>query len=203
MVEHFVIASYARDAVITDHLGALRRALGALADYKYEHVAPGSWQPWIAKLQAAARPGAGAETLEEAARATASTAAVCGECHMASANGPHFTADYAADGDGGLSNTLSDRMERHVWAANRMWEGLIAPSDVAWRAGSNELASLPLKAPKEKPPLAPGFVRELRQLRELGDRARGATEPAERVQIYARLLTSCAQCHERETKTTF
>lgn len=203
MVEHFVLATYARDAVITGHLGALRRALGALADYKYEHVSPGDWKPWIARMQAAARPGASATTLDEAALAVANTAAVCGECHREHRAGPQFPKDDDPDGEAGLSNTLSDRMERHVWAANRLWEGLIAPSDPIWRMGSAELANVPLKAPKEKPALSSQFVQQLRQVRELGDRARGASEPAERVAVYARVLSTCARCHEQEMKTTF
>jgi cytochrome c553 len=198
MLEHFLIANYARDAVITGRLDALRRALKALSEYDYAHVATGDAQPWIAKLQLAAKPGATATSQEEAARAIADVAVVCGQCHAARGTGPVFPNAYDADSDMGLANTLGDRMERHVWAANRMWEGLIGPSDQAWRAGSAELASVPLKAPRHKPALSAEFAAELRQLRELGDHARSSTESAERAQVYARLLVHCARCHDRE-----
>lgn len=201
MFEHFAIANYARDALITGRIGPVRRALGALSEHRYEDVSPGEWRPWIAKLQLAAKPAATAETIEDAARAVANTAAVCGECHQARGAGPHFPEDYDPDSEMGLSNSVFDRMERHVWAANRMWEGLIAPSDRAWRAGSAELANVPLKAPRRNPPLSAAFSADLRSLRELGDQARSMLEPAERAQAYARFLVRCAQCHQREGTT--
>src|SRR5262245_53079650 len=100
-------------------------------------------------MQAAARRGADAESNGgmAIALALANTAAVCGQCHAAAGSGPSFPEADDADAELGLSDTLGDRMERHAWAANRMWEGLIAPSDSAWRAGSAELASVPQRAP--------------------------------------------------------
>jgi cytochrome c553 len=94
-------------------------------------------------------------------------------------------------------------MDRHAWAADRMWEGLIAPSDAAWHEGVSELATVPSKAPKEQPALAPEFVRELREVRALGAEARRAHDASGRAALYARVLTTCAGCHERELKSTF
>jgi mono/diheme cytochrome c family protein len=203
MVEHFVIVTYARDAVIAGKVTEMRRALGALADYKYEHVTPGDWQPWIAKLQAAARPAKTAKTLLEASQAIANTAAVCGECHVAGGSGPNFPTADGPEPDSGLSNTLSERMERHAWAADRMWEGLIAPSDEAWHEGVSELSTLPSKAPADQPTLSPEFARELRAVRALGAEARNTHDSSGRAALYARVLTTCAGCHERELKSTF
>jgi cytochrome c553 len=203
MVEHFVIVTYARDAIIMGNVAEMRRALGALADYKYEHVMPGDWQPWISKLQAAARPATTAKTLLAASQAIANTAAVCGECHIARGSGPQFPTADRQEPDSGLSNTLSQRMERHAWAADRMWEGLIAPSDAAWHEGVSELSTMPSKAPIEEPALSPEFMQELREIRALGAEARRAHDATGRAALYARVLTTCAGCHERELKSTF
>jgi cytochrome c553 len=197
MVEHFVLTTLARNALIVGRLETTRQALGALADHSYADTTPGDWRPWVDRLQAAARQVRSAKTPDEVARAVAGTASVCGECHRSRGRGPDFPQDYDADDDQGLSNTLSDRMERHVWAADRMWEGLTAPSDIAWNAGAGEVASLPSRPPTGKAPLPAGFAAALGEVRAIGSRARLAKQTAERVQIYARFIATCAPCHQR------
>ena len=82
-------------------------------------------------------------------------------------------------------------MVRHLWAADRMWEGLVGPSDDAWLAGSSALAgslSLPsgnVRGPEEL----------LRQVGALAGEAETATGQEARAEIYGRLLGTCSQCH--------
>ncbi|MFI5306640.1 MAG: hypothetical protein ACHQ53_04760 [Polyangiales bacterium] len=202
MAEHFAVATWARDAVINGNLDALRRPLRALADYRYASVAPGGWLPAIARLQEAAVLTAGAETLDLAASGVATMGRVCGECHRESHAGPQFVGDERNEGKS-KSDTLGTRMYRHMWAADRLWEGLTGPSDAAWRAGAEALARAPEQAPRADPPLSPQFVSALLQVRELGQRALEADSLADRANVYGVFLASCASCHAFQVGLAF
>jgi hypothetical protein len=194
MVDHFVIVTFGRDAVINGDLEALREPLAAFADYDYRSVAPGGWLPWIAQIQTAARLTSEASALETAAVGVATMARSCGGCHEASGRGPDFgPSDHETKTPS--SDTLEERMQRHIWAADRMWEGLTAPSDEAWQEGAAALAHTPSSVPATKPPLPPRFVEELLATRALADDAVGATSAAQRADVYAGFIASCANCH--------
>ena len=94
-------------------------------------------------------------------------ARVCGDCHRAKAAGPQFAASQA-DRERTTSDSLGERMQRHMWAVNRMWEGLTAPSDDAWNAGAQVLANAPAAAPNSTPALPPEVVSALSEVREVG-----------------------------------
>jgi mono/diheme cytochrome c family protein len=195
MADHFVIVTFSRDAVINGDLEALREPLRALADYDYEAVAPGGWLPWIARIQAAARLTSDASTLEAAASGVVTMAQACGGCHEASAGGPDFDTSGAVL-DSPASDTLDARMQRHIWAADRLWEGLIGPSAEAWRDGASALAHAPSTPPITNPPLPPRFAAALLAMRELAEGSATA-KLDERAEVYAELLASCASCHAR------
>jgi hypothetical protein len=89
-------------------------------------------------------------------------------------------------------------MRRHQWAAERLWDGLVVPSDEAWKWGATSLSEAPL-APEQ---LTPGKspvpkVGELAQA--VHAIARQATE-VERVDVradlYGDVLATCAECHQ-------
>jgi len=94
-------------------------------------------------------------------------------------------------------------MYRHMWAADRLWEGLTGPSDEAWRAGAQALVRAPEQAPRTQPPLPPRFVSALRQVRELGQRALEADSLADRANVYGVFLASCASCHALQVELEF
>jgi mono/diheme cytochrome c family protein len=202
MAEHFVVATWARDSVINGNLDALRRPLRALADYRYSQVAPGGWLPAIARLQEAARLTADAETLDLAAGGVAVMGRVCGECHRENHAGPRFIGGERDEGKT-KSDTLGTRMYRHMWAADRLWEGLTGPSDEAWRAGAQALVRAPEQAPRTQPPLPPQFASALLQVRELGQRALEADSLADRANVYGLFLASCASCHALQVGLEF
>lgn len=202
MVEHFVIVTWSRDAVIDGSLDALREPLSALAAYEYEHVAAGSWMPWIAQIQAAARLTSEAESLAAAATGVANMARACGGCHAALGRGPDFGSVHR-DVHTLTPDTLGSRMDRHMWAADRMWQGLTGPSDAAWRAGAAALAKAPATAPEFDPPLPADFVRALDEVRELGEAASAATSLEERANVYGLFLAACAGCHAHHVELAF
>jgi cytochrome c553 len=92
------------------------------------------------------------------------------------------------------------RMHRHEWAVDRLWEGLIAPSDSSWAEGADVLESAPFM-----PQLA---VREGgeaietlgQRLHAFGRRAAAESSAEGRAKLYGELLTTCASCHALTAK---
>lgn len=202
MAQHFAVATFARDAIINGELDVAREPLMRLAEYDYAAVAPGGWLTWIAQLQQAARLTAEADSLDLAASGVATLARVCGECHAAMKAGPDFST--APHGESGPSrDSMPSRMYRHMWAADRMWEGLTGPSEEAWHAGAEVLARAPEAPPVTEPPLPEAFVALLAEVRELGQRALEADTLAKRADLYAPFLASCAGCHAHATELEF
>jgi cytochrome c553 len=193
MLEHFVIATWARDSVIDGDIEGLRMPLDALADYSYRSVAPGGWMRGIAQLQAAARLTADANTLEAAARGVAAMGRVCGECHREQ-GGPDVK-HYKPERKGPKSDSYEARMFRHAWAVERLWEGLTSPSDEAWVAGAAALSHAPSAAPTAEPALPPTVVQKLTLVRQLGSKAARADSFEAREKVYGELLVTCAHCH--------
>jgi hypothetical protein len=88
-------------------------------------------------------------------------------------------------------------MQRHQWAAERLWDGLVVPSDEAWQAGALALSEAPL-APQE---LTPGKspvpkVGEMEQMvHALARQALDADRAEVRAHVYGQVLAACAACH--------
>ena len=202
MEAHFVITTWSRDAVINGSLDALREPLLAMADFDYGRVAPGDWMAQIVALQATARVTAGAESLEAAAIGVATMARQCGDCHTEKRHKLYFGPDIRTT-ERPPEASLRERMERHVWAADRMWEGLTGPSDNAWNAGAAALAAVPLASPDSDVVLSAAFKKRLRDMRTVGTKALAAESRAERADVYASLLVSCADCHSQAEELEF
>ena len=88
-------------------------------------------------------------------------------------------------------------MVRHIWAADRMWEGLIGPSDEAWAAGSSALLAewpglddLPGEAGGSG-----GARNYVPQLQDLAKRSVSARDREDRASLYGELLGTCFGCH--------
>jgi hypothetical protein len=88
-------------------------------------------------------------------------------------------------------------MIRHLWAADRMWEGLVGPSSAAWEAGARVLAEdwegfgEAIRA-SSSPDRAQSYVNAIQ---ELGIRASMATTQDARAGAYGDLLGTCNRCH--------
>lgn len=191
MVNHFYIAGWARDTLVYGDLDALRDTLRSIVEYRLPQGAPAG----LAELQEAARVTAQAENLSTAAVGVAAMARVCGDCHRKLAVVIEGKAHHIETVTPKQTDAISERMFRHGWAAQRLWEGLVAPSDSIWQAGAAALQHAPMRAPMMKAPAAPAFARELLHIRELGTRANAAWSMEERTDVYAELLATCANCH--------
>lgn len=128
--------------------------------------------------------------LDEALRREARVAAACAECHALSQGRPVFAAVPPVPPD---AQTREARMARHVWATDRLWEGMIGPDDDRWRRGLEVLAATP--QPFMRLTEAPGFARRLAQLARDQLATRATTLLDDRARAYGEMLVTCAACH--------
>jgi cytochrome c556 len=134
-----------------------------------------------------------ATDLSSVAVQTGKLAASCGSCHQAVEAGPQFVV-------GGRSpngDSQEAQMVRHLWAADRMWEGLLGPSEEAWQAGARALA-------ETEPALAQAYRASTRSggsrmfLSEVNNVAKDALEATGqegRAEVYGKMLNTCNRCH--------
>lgn len=96
-------------------------------------------------------------------------------------------------------------MQRHQWAAERMWQALITPSEEAWIKGTEAMADAPL-APEQLAPerSTPAEIKSLsRRVHSLAEDARGSRDINVWVARYGEMLTTCAECHRALGRQTF
>ena len=189
---HYEIVAELEHAVIGGDLPRLRdRAASFVAasreDEDDEHVL---------RMTAAARTASSAEDLEQAAAAVAEMASTCGSCHVARGAVPSLPPPPAVD----QGRSREAGMRRHAWAVDRMWEGLVVPSEERWMQGSAMFSFLPGCDRGE------AETRDERQTlchraQALGQRAHVTEAWPERVAIHGRLLATCASCHSRAHST--
>lgn len=131
--------------------------------------------------------------LDTVSRHTGQMAAACGRCHEATSGGPRFVvAGGPPQGGPGAK-----QMILHLWATDRMWEGLIGPSEDSWRAGAEALqdswdtaqAILPASS------AANGFALPTDRMRQLAQEAVAASTTEARASAYGKVLATCIECH--------
>jgi cytochrome c553 len=150
MRHHFADATAARDAVIAGKLENVRPPLEALARGESDPAMPDDWRPWLEEMQAAARRGSQARTLDEAAASVAVLGTTCGECHRTTHGGLHDAARSSASYDPGNRTGLDEKMARHKFSADALWIGMTLLQHQAWADGAAALMNIEL----------PGLVNE-------------------------------------------
>lgn len=184
---HFEAASRIQMAILRGDLQAARPAAEAiwavdrLPDMGLESIA------YVRAVQDRAREIRDAGIYGEAAVATGRLAAACGACHVAFDGGPRISYQQPPpEGEG-----FGRHMVRHVWAADRLWEGLLAPSDEAWRLGAELMAEDDMATTR----LSSAAERHAVRLRELAREAVETSDPEARGVLYGRILSTCGACH--------
>lgn len=194
MEEHFVQAQQIKEAVISGDLEAMKASAEWIAQHQAAEGLPEGWEPYVTAMQSAARDIAAAADVEQAAAAAAQVASNCGACHAAVGARPLriLGSDIPPD------PATVPHMRGHLWGADRMWEGLIVPSDVAWENGVAPLAGDPLQ-PHDLSDSAE-YADELRDMairvHELAAEGREAIEIEARAEVYGGFIGTCARCHE-------
>jgi mono/diheme cytochrome c family protein len=187
MQEHFAQVSEVHTAVVGGKLDAAKEAAAWLADHGAFEELPGDWEPHVTAMQTAAQQIVDANDLAAAAAGTAEMGRACGTCHMSLDEGGQFTVvELPVEESGVVAHML-----RHEWATNRLWEGIIGPSDELWLAGAEGLEESPLRPQ--------GAAQEVtdwaNRIHEVGLEAKDAQDLETRASLYADVLGSCAGCH--------
>jgi cytochrome c553 len=169
----------------------------ALAERENDPAVAKQVEPYVEALSKLATQVLEAESIESAARSVSMLAANCGYCHMENRVGLQFGYDQLpAD----LADTQT-HMQRHQWAMDRMWEGVIGPSAGAWKRGTAMLSGEPLHADYIvgiRDPEQAAAANELAgRVHELGRLGSEAATPAARSEIYSEMIFLCASCHQR------
>jgi cytochrome c553 len=189
MHEHLDQVSAIKAAVIAGRLEDVREPATWLATHEEPALLPS-----VEEMRRYAARAASAEDLVAAAAAVGEIARACGDCHQA--NGVEVGFGYATPPSRD-EQSVKAQMQRHLWAADRMWAGLIGPSDVAWNRGADMLAEVQLAASditaKEG---QRAQISELTQrARALGEQAGQAASAELRSGLYGEFLSLCATCH--------
>lgn len=188
----------ARDALIEGDLAAAQRAADRLANTDYKRMFPAAWAHWVAQLQQHAAELALAPNLSAAAQELGRMALTCGECHELHQTGPDTPRSKPLPWEQ-PPDSVQDRMHRHQLGVALMWDGLVLPSEKAWRNGSVTITRAPLRAPERAhEPVAPELHAQIEAVRDLARQARLATTYQERGRVYGELIARCARCHYTE-----
>ena len=182
-----------RPGVIRGDLARAQRSARELLDHCTVRNAPTAVASQVTDVASLARSIAEAPDLRTAALHTARLARACGTCHQATSTSLSLAVVTTPEPGAG---EVSMQMRRHVWASDRMWEGLIGPSDPNWSAGAAVLRDpAPYTAQATRHAVAPQtVVRIADDLRDLGARA-GTVAVTEREHVYGEFLAGCAGCH--------
>lgn len=181
-------------AVISGNLGGVYAPANWLAEHQEPAELSRKWRPFADGMRASARRAAEARDLTTAAAAVGQTGRYCGECHLASGFAVSF--GYAKPPPADLDNTLT-QMQRHLWASDRLWAGLIGPSDAAWESGAKMLAGVDLSVADitGDETLSPLVNNIVQRLRTIGEQAAEAISADRRGELYGEFLSLCADCH--------
>jgi len=189
MQAHFTDALLIRRAVIAGTPEQAASPAEALAKAANLDALPAGWRPFVERMQQIARRITDSTSASQAAAATADLGVACGDCHRQRGGPKASTEPPPAEG-----TALADRMQRHVWATERLWEGLTVPSSEAWTKGANALSTTPFPAELLKQggvhsrSAAGDFAR-------LVGKAPTKKKVEERAALYAELLVTCGGCH--------
>lgn len=195
MHEHFVHLSSAQSAVIEGRLDAAKSATASVWPSARPSELPPKWSPYIGSLKAGVELMGGATELETAAMAVSAIGRACGDCHRAFGIA---TIGEAEQSSAPPPESLGDYMRLHQWAADRLWEGLVGPSDAAWTSGAQALLRErldPAKIPEEIL-VKPGMKQMVEQVHTFAEAAaRPGLEGPEKQRLYGEFLGGCARCH--------
>ncbi len=194
MHEHLTRISTIKSAIVAGRLEDVQEPAIWLAEHEAVAGLPPDFAFYVAQMREYAREVATAEHLGAAAESVSKMAKTCGNCHLVNDVGLEFGYDQRPRED--LEGVVT-HMQRHQWAADRLWEGLIGPSDNAWNKGTDMLIDAPLR-PSDVA-TATEHVAEIRniarRIHALGGIGTQTMTPDARSELFGELLGLCASCH--------
>jgi cytochrome c556 len=195
MADHFTNVSLLYGAAAAGDLVAVHAQARLLLARETGAGMPRKAQPYVQELQTFAGLASRAPDHKSGASAVARVGAACGSCHKAMKRVPALdTVTGPPEGD----TPVETRMIRHQWAADRLWDGLVGPSDVAWQAGAAVLRDAPMYTDEltEDVEQYAAVTKLAWQVHETGALANTVTDQARRAELYGTLLATCATCHD-------
>ncbi len=192
MTGHFDDALAVRDALIEGDLEAARRRARSLTAWRLSDLRAEA-AGYVTEFRAAAQAVRDARDRGTLARAVGRLAASCGACHRGSNVRVELEPATPPPGEPGAAA----HMRRHLWAADRFWEGLIVPSDDAWARGAEALATAALRPETLTPdlPVYPRVEALAQRVHALAEEGSRTADTGARIDIYAGMLATCARCH--------
>jgi cytochrome c553 len=195
MRAHFKDALLIRQAVIAGKPEEAVEPAKVLSVIESLDDLPPGWQSFVERMQQAARHVVHGAGMAQVAAATADLGVACGQCHRQQ-GGPTFSNEPPpADGP-----SVEQRMKRHVWATERLWDGLVIPSNEAWTIGSRALVDSPFPEEVLKPGGAPARSAAA-DFQKLVAQAPAKNTAEQRAALYAQLLVTCGTCHRSRSTT--
>lgn len=207
MHERFAWVSAIQEVTIHGDVAEARSLAGELLARlpAPDEPAPEPWRPHVNALRGELEGLTHADDLRDTGASVARLALACGRCHADVQVHPELP-ELPEPVQGG---TIRDAMHGHQWAVDRMWEGLIGPSDERWIRGSTMFVALPgckalgaagddLEGPPRMATTEAGDAEGqalCRHAQSLARRGHVTRSLEGRATIYGRLLATCAECH--------
>jgi len=194
MYAHFDQTQAVHDALVRGNMEGAKAGALWLATHQDTRRLPEGSDRYSAIMREQATQVSKASGLQDAAMAAALMASACGDCHREYSVAPRFLMGAPPPGGSGAKA----EMALHVWASERMWNGLVGPDDFAWSSGAAALKTGWL-SPQEvvTDPTTGEKVRQLvRQVYDLGTQAEQASDPHARAGVYGNFLATCIDCHK-------
>lgn len=194
MTEHFTSSVALQDALVKGDLEAFRAAAATLSDKELSANLSDTWKPHLEDMRKAAKRARDAKTIDAGAQALADVGRACAGCHE-KLGGPKLVVGEAPAAGSGAK----PHMARHHWAAARMWEGLMAPSQEAWTKGAEVFADAPLTLDAVAGPksVSPEIEELAKRAHAFGQAAHTAKEPSARAKAVAEVYGTCVGCHKK------
>jgi len=196
MHEHLDRIGEIKAAIIAGDLEAARIPAAWLADHDAVAGLPAGWDAYLARMRNHAAAVVEAADFESAAIQLSMIAQACGECHVQNNSEVTFGFDQKPRDELDGRRT---HMQRHLWGIDRMWDGLVGPSDLAWNRGSDFLIDIPL-SPEELPDdtaEVDGIGDMAIRVHVLGGEGTQIKSAAGRSRLFGELLGLCGSCHSR------
>jgi hypothetical protein len=185
MLSHYADTVGMRRALVSGKLEDFHLAAAAVVKDEWTPRLRGDYRPYRDAVRAAASTARQATSVLTGASALGKLGEACASCHL-KFGGPGSPVAPEPLGEG-----ADPSMVAHAVATDRLWEGLVWPSDASWSSGMEVL----LDAPKLDSDVA-DVAQAARHLRELARKGKGA-DVEQRAELFASVLTTCAGCHER------
>jgi cytochrome c553 len=196
MLSHFNSVVEIRDALVSGDVGATRSPARWLASHQFEpeEYSMQEAREALEQMRAESRMILTQKGIPEMARSVGRLGAACGSCHTAMKQGPRLSVPSAPPSPA-AGATPEAHMNRHAWASERLWEGLVAPSDASWMVGAAVLTGPALDwGPAGS--ASPRVLELQAKVTQLAQDARQTESLQDRATLYGQLLETCADCHE-------